>query len=133
MNTQLTSNQIQLANNMVNQQIGVVLNQQVLKDQNRQFRGTGGVSQKNRSSGFSPAFQDTKTGSIHLSRFANGRVAPMHILDGLPEKLITKCTASGHVTETVESIVAGFVCEECFYTREQAAKAVKSLQSETNN
>lgn len=125
MNTQILSYQIKPASHEVNQPIGVVLNQQVLKDQNRQFRGTGGVSQVNRSSGFSPAFQDTRTGNIYLSRFANGRLAPMHILDGLPEAMITKRTDSGQVSETLESLVAGFVCDGCFYTREQAAIAVK--------
>ncbi len=129
MNTPNVSNLIHTANHTVYQPIDGVLNQQVLKDQNRQYRGTGGVSQENRSSGFSPVFQDTKTRIIYLSRFANGRVAPMHILDGLPDVLITKRTTSGHVSETLKSVVAGFVCDGCFYTREQAAKAVKPLNS----
>ena len=132
MNTSMLSNQAKASNHAILQQSGEVMNQQVLRDQNQQYQGTGGISQENRSYGFSPAFQDTRTGTIYLSRFANGRVAPIHMLDGLPETLITRRTASGHVSKTLESVIAGFVCDGLFYTREQAAKAVNASQAETS-
>ena len=127
MNTPMLSNQSEALPSAVRQQVRESLSEHVLKEQNQQYRGTGGVSQGNHSHGFLPAFQDTRTGTIYLSRFANGRVAPIHILDGLPETLITRRTASGHVSKTLESVIAGFVCDGLFYTREQAAKAVNTV------
>src|ERR1700682_2778851 len=47
------------------------------------FRGTGGVSENNRSLGFQPAFIDRETQTVQLSRFPDGRLAPCHLLDGL--------------------------------------------------
>ena len=97
---------------------------QRLMEQNRCFKGTGGVSQENCSGGFLPAFSDTRTGMVYLSRFADGRLAPMHLLDGLPAELIVSCNASGRVVATKDCIQAGFVRQGQFYTREQAALAV---------
>lgn len=91
--------------------------------QNRRFKGTKGVSQENRSSGFRPAFSDTHTGTVYLSRFADGRPAPMHLLDGLPGCLVVERSASGRVTAVKKSVCAGFVKDGKFYTREQAAAA----------
>ena len=51
-----------------------------LRNENRAFRGTGGVSAGNRTSGFIPAFCDTTTGRVEPSRLADGRLAPMHLL-----------------------------------------------------
>ena len=98
----------------------------VLAAQNRRFRGTGGVSRENRSFGFSPAFRDANTGAVYLSRFANGSIAPMHLLDGLPEALVVSRTASGRVLQAQNSVVAGFVRDGCFYSREQASRAIAS-------
>lgn len=94
-----------------------------LAAQNRRYLGTGGRSQENRSLGFRAAFLDSHTGTIHLARFADGRIAPMHLLDGLPEHLVRTRTTSGRVTEVSESVIAGFERDGCFYTRAQAAAA----------
>jgi hypothetical protein len=85
------------------------------------FRGTGGISAENNGHGFIPAFFDTAKGEIHLARFVDGRLAPMHILEGLPKDLITLEDATGRVTATVPTLIAGFVHQQRFYTREQAA------------
>ena len=95
-----------------------------LRQQNRVFRGTGGVSQENREGGFVPAFSDTSTGDVYLSRFADGRVAPMHLLDGLPAAVVVQRSVSGRVMSVKETLQAGFVRAGKFYTREQAAAAV---------
>lgn len=97
---------------------------QGIKEQNRCFKGTGGVSQENGSKGFLPAFSDTRTGTVYLSRFADGRLAPVHTLDGLPTELIVSRSTSGRVTAVMDYIQAGFVKQGRFYTREQAAMAV---------
>ena len=95
-----------------------------LKQQNKCFKGTGGRSQENRSSGFLPAFSDTSTGAVYLSRFADGRLAPMHMLDGLPAEVVVDRSTSGRVKAVKKTVVAGFVRNDQFYTREQAAAAV---------
>jgi hypothetical protein len=100
------------------------LSDRALVDQNAHYQGTGGVSQGNRSAGFVPAFLDTETGEVYISRFANGAPAPIHLLAGLPASVVTKRTTSGGVLEVAASVIAGFVCQGAFYTREQAASAV---------
>lgn len=100
------------------------LSTQVLRRQNLAFKGTGGVSAGNRSQGFAPAFLDTETGSVYLARFADGRPAPMHLLDGLPRELIVSRDAAGRCLAVKRSLVAGFVQAGRFYTREQAACCV---------
>ena len=61
------------------------------------YRGTGGVSENNRSLGFQPAFIDRETGTVHWSRFPDGRLAPCHLLDGLPAELVLARDAKPHV------------------------------------
>lgn len=101
-----------------------LLTRETLEDQNRVFKGTGGISDRNRSLGFMPAFQDTHTGTVYLSRFADGRVAPMHLLDGLPNEVVLRRTTGGRVRAVKASLAAGFISSGRFYTREQAARAV---------
>lgn len=90
-------------------------NSGALARENLRYIDTGGVSANNRDKGFIPAFMDTETGDVYQSRFANGMPAPIHVLAGLPEKLIEK-----------KSLVSGFLREETFYSREEALKAVAS-------
>lgn len=87
-------------------------------------RGTGGVSAENRDLGFRPAFQDTCTGATYLSAFADGRPAPFHILDGMPEHLVVARDRLGRVSQVLGSVVAGFLKDGEFFTREQAAAVV---------
>jgi len=89
--------------------------------ENLVFRGTGGLSQENREWGFRPAFLDSTTHRIYLSRYADGRPAPLHLLGGLPEELIVSRGASGSGMRVKDSLIAGFVRAGKFYTREQAA------------
>jgi hypothetical protein len=72
-----------------------LLSNSTLRKQNQTFKGTGSISEKNRSQGFIPAFYDSKSHQAHISRFENGTPAPIHILDGLPEEWIVKRDASG--------------------------------------
>ncbi|MCP5158478.1 MAG: hypothetical protein H6975_03515 [Gammaproteobacteria bacterium] len=88
---------------------------------NRFFSGTGGVSQENQHCGFLPGFLDQDTGVVYLSRWADGRLAPFHALDGLPDHLVLARGSTGRVMAVKASVIAGFVRGGCFYTREQAA------------
>ncbi len=101
------------------------LSNSTLRKQNQIFKGTGGVSGKNRSQGFIPAFYDSKSHQAHISRFANGTPAPIHLLDGLPEEWILKRDPSGRVMAVKASVVAGFIYHGRFYTREQVARAAR--------
>lgn len=92
-----------------------------LAAENRFFAGTGGVSQENRHCGFLPGFLDQDTGVVYLSRWADGRPAPFHALDGLPNHLVLTRGLDGRVMAIKTSVIAGFVRRGCFYTREQAA------------
>lgn len=92
-----------------------------LRAQNRRYRGSGGVSAGNRGRGFRPAFLDRATGRVYLSRFADGRPAPVHLLDGLPRELVMQWTDSGRVAAVQNSVVAGFVREGRFLTRDEVA------------
>lgn len=95
-----------------------------LRRENLAYVGTGGVSAENRSRGFLPAFYDVETGRGEISRFADGRPAPMHMLDGVPEEWVIERSASNKPTALKASVIAGFVRDGYFYTRAQAAQAV---------
>lgn len=86
--------------------------------------GSGGVSENNRNCGFRAAFRNQDSGCVVLARFKNGALAPMHLLDGLPEAWVLERDAcSGRVMAVKPSVIAGFLCQGRFYTREQAAAA----------
>lgn len=97
---------------------------QSLVQENREYRGTAGVSEGNRSFGFVPAFLDTRTGNVYRSRFADGRPAPLHVLDGLPMELRAANGTRGKSSGLEPCVVSGFLRADRFYTREQAAQAV---------
>lgn len=97
----------------------------VLRSENRRYRATGGRSQENRSLGFRPAFMDSETGEVYASCFADGRPAPFHLLDGLPDELVTVREAGGRVRALKPSVVSGFVLEQRFFTRDEAAAWVQ--------
>jgi hypothetical protein len=96
-----------------------------IQAQNRRYAGTGGVSQENQVRGFIPGFLDRATGEMYASRHADGSPAPIHIMDGLPEDLIVARTQSGQVAAIKGTVIVGFILDGHFYTREQAAHALK--------
>ena len=93
-----------------------------LARENRRYAGTKGVSAAHACDHFRPAFLDTDTGVIYPSRFADGRPAPCHLLDGLPAHLIRE-RIRGRVKAVKATIVSGFERAGRFYTRDEAARA----------
>ena len=93
-----------------------------LKHENAEHRGTGGVSEETRGLGFRPAFMDSETRQVYLSRFSDGRPAPFHALDGLPDAVVLARHAGGRVAAVKASVVSGFLRAGRFYSREQAAR-----------
>jgi len=104
-----------------------ILTEQELQLETISFAGTGGISANSRSSGFHPAFLDTYTHAIYLSRFFNGEPAPFHLLDALPDDVVVARGASGRVEAVKPSVVSGFVLEGEFYTRDEAAQRVAEI------
>lgn len=92
-----------------------------LEIENACYQGTGGVSAENRSLGFQPAFMDRATRSVYPSRFADGSLAPFHVLDGLPDEVVLSRRVCGRVVIVKASVVSGFVRAGRFYTRDEAA------------
>jgi hypothetical protein len=99
------------------------LSQAALRQQNVQFKGTGGISEENRDQGFRPGFMNNRTGEVYVSCFGDGRPAPMHLLDGLPASVVVRRAVSGRVVAVHGWITAGFIRNGRFFTREQAAAA----------
>jgi hypothetical protein len=74
--------------------------------------------------GFRPAFLDVATCTIYLSRFADGRPAPFHLLDSLPDSVAIDRLPSGRVVSAKATVISGFERGGFFYTRQAAARAV---------
>jgi len=107
------------------------MTQQRLDLENVRYQGTGGVSQ-NRPCGFRPAFMDAQTRTVYLSRFTDGRLAPFHILDGLPDELVLARNPGGRGVIVKASVVSGFIREGLFYSRDEAtAHAATMLEAES--
>jgi hypothetical protein len=102
----------------------LTLSSRYLQLDTQAHRGTGGVSAENRQLGFRPAFRDMETGQTYPSTFSDGRPAPFHILDGLPEPLVLARDRHGRISRVLGSIVAGFLRDGIFYTRAEAAALV---------
>ncbi len=98
------------------------LTEQLLLQENECFSNTTGISETNRSLGFQPAFRDNTTGDVYLSRFADGRCAPVHLLVGLPDEVVTRRTPAGEISAIRSSVVSGFVRAGRFFMRAEAAK-----------
>ena len=79
--------------------------------------------ENNTRCGFRPAFLDTATFSIHLSRYADGRPAPFHVLDGLPDEVVVTRSIFGRVVAAKGTLVTGVERNGYFYTRSAAARA----------
>ena len=93
------------------------------------YRGTGGISSENQDIGFLPAFRHKTTGEIFPSLRIDGSPASVHSLEGIPDKYIierdkepwNKQIPYGQVLKVVDDIEAGFIKNNKFYTRDEAA------------
>jgi hypothetical protein len=107
--------------------MNAAMTQTNLQQENKAFRGTGGRSQENRGLGFRPAFMDADTLAVYPSRFADGRPAPVHVLDGLPAEVVLARSPSGRVVSVKPSVLSGFLLGDEFFTREAAARKASEL------
>ena len=98
------------------------MNQLILAQQNTAYGASRGVSANNRCFGFQPAFRNADTGCVYPSRFADGRLAPIHMIDGLPDDLVVARSLTGRITSVKESVQAGFTLNGAFFDRDEAAR-----------
>ena len=103
------------------QTVGRLFTKASLEKENLAYCGTLGVSSENFGIGFRPAFCDSESGRVEISRFQNGQPAPIHLIEGLPECWIVEWDANSKATAIKHTVIAGFVRDSCFYTRSQAA------------
>ena len=66
------------------------LTKELLLQENECFSNATDGSENNRSLGFLPAFRNDATGAVYLSRFSNGRLAPVHLVACLPDDIVTR-------------------------------------------
>ena len=99
------------------------LTSKCLRKENLAYGGTGGVSAWSRTAGFIPAFCDKTTGRVEPSRLADGRLAPMHLLVGLPADWVVARAEDNTVLAIKATVIAGFLRAGVFYIRAQAAQA----------
>lgn len=92
--------------------------------QNFAHTASGVRSRRNAGLRFQAAFLDFATQIIYPSRHADGRLAPYHLLDGLPDNVVVDRAFGGRVVAVKASLIAGFVRNGFFYTRRAAARAV---------
>lgn len=93
-----------------------------LREENEAYAGTGGVSENNREARFRPAFRDELSGRVELARTEDGGDAPMHLLCCLPEEWVSERDDAGRIVALKVTVIAGFVRDGAFYTREEAAR-----------
>ena len=98
----------------------------MLADENARYARSGGVSKNNRDAGFVPAYRNPITGRVVLSRLADGQLAPVHTLDGLPADWIELRDSTGKALQLISEVVAGFCRKGRFYTRKEAAEAMRN-------
>ena len=100
-----------------------VLTELSLHDENRLYANTRGISGNNGSLGFRPGYLNRLSGEWVLSRFSDGKLAPIHVLDGLPESWVDARDANGRVVAARAEVVTGFIRDSRFYTRDEAIRA----------
>lgn len=93
-----------------------------LFQENQRYQGTKAVSKGNRPDGFLPAFLDPDTNIVYPSRQADGRLAVIHCIEGLPDELVVSRDEAGHVAQAKPGLISGFLYGGRFYSREEALK-----------
>lgn len=101
------------------------LDAKTIEQESKRFLGRMGTSSEVNGSGFCPAFKDSNTGDVHPSRFADGTLATLHVLDGLPNHLVLERNNNGHVTKTVDWLITGFIKDNQFYTRMEVSNMIQ--------
>ncbi len=100
-----------------------------LEEENASQADASPGSAENADVGFRAAFFDYASQKLYLSRFADGGIAPVHMLDGLPEEVVVDRAPAGRVLAVRASLVAGFERHGLFYTRKAAGRAAAAIRA----
>jgi len=98
--------------------------QQALQQQGAYYKFNGAVF-SDASFGFLPAFKNMHTQQTHLSTDADGNIAVMHLLDGLPDCWVDEKDADGRALTLRSGIVAGFMRNNEFFTLSEIIHGVR--------
>ena len=79
--------------------------------------------------GFTPAFHDTRSGSIVFSKSSSGHPASIHQPSSVPADWVGQRTLTGRVRKLKPAVVTGYVRDGYFFTREKAAAAIEQERS----
>ena len=82
------------------------------------------ASERFRAQGYLPAFYNRDTLTVELSRFTNGKLAPIHLLDALPSDWVAERSPSGKILALKDSVDVGYLCDGVFYTPCEVSEAV---------
>ena len=74
---------------------------------------------------FRPAFFDYATATTYPSRHADGRRAAVHVLDTLPDGIVTSRSQTGQALSLKATVVPGYERGGFFFTRTAAARAAE--------
>lgn len=89
------------------------------QDINQDFNKHLGQLPENTQLQVLPAFFDLQNGNIYLSRFANGNLAPIHVYEGLPERILKRSELE---------LISGFIVNGQFMTHEQTAACLSDTR-----
>jgi hypothetical protein len=92
------------------------------KQLNYRFDGGAVRSERLADLGFRPAYMDYSTLAIYPCTFADGRPAPTHTREGLPDDVVAIRGPEGQVLATKSTLVAGYVRGGYFFTLERAER-----------
>ena len=102
---------------------------EALRRRRRRGSRAGGFVGAGRVGKFVPAFSDRTTGAVYLSHFVDGRPAPIHVYETLPDALVIRRDAHHRPLALRADVISGFFSAGRFFTREQAARVVVMRQS----
>lgn len=98
--------------------------QQALQQQCTYYKFNGAVF-SDASFGFLPAFKNMSSQQTHLSTDADGNIAVMHLLDGLPDCWVDEKDDHGRALTLRAGIVAGFMRNNEFFTLSEIIHGVR--------
>lgn len=76
---------------------------------------------------FIPAFYDALSHTVFLSCYKSGQLAPIHVLEGIPDNIIKNRTLTNNRGESKNSLIIGFIFKNKFLTRKQAINTLSTL------
>lgn len=77
------------------------------------------------AAGFRPAYYDFATGALYPSLLKDGRPAPNHDPNGLPDAVVVIRAEDGRVLATRSTLRAGYERGGYFFTRSAARRAAR--------